>query len=101
MNRIIISIFLFIFFSFPLSAQQDYRLDTTFKIKIPSYFSNYFLGGTRQILEDSNKMIYLIGGNKIFGADIQNDYQGIQRFFPDGTLDESFYLKRDLPWGPS
>ena len=101
MNRIIISIFLFIFFAFPLSAQQDYKLDTTFKIKIPSYFSNYYVAGLRtQILEDANKMIYLVGGGRIFGASVQNDYQGIQRFFPDGTFDESFYLRQDLPWYP-
>ena len=100
MNRIIISVFLFIFFAFPLSAQQDYRLDTTFKIKIPSYFPAYFLGSTRQILEDSNKMVYLRGGGRIFNAIEGNDFQSLQRFFPDGTLDESFYLKNDLPWGP-
>ena len=93
MNRIIISVFLFIFFAFPLSAQQDYRLDTTFRARCEE-FPDLRNSGGRTVIETPSGMIYLQGGG--LGRLLTTPrYNGIQRYFPDGRLDTSFYFKED------
>ncbi len=101
MNRIIIISILFFIFSFPLSAQQDYKLDTTFRARCEELAGIRNYRG-RTMLETETGMIYLqgtmSGGTEIYTPLGNHKYRTLQRYFPDGKLDTSFYLRDGQGW---